>query len=125
VRIVNKKKPPPGAIPLERLLLDKGFQRNYDIEFKTALDAELHGNAAANIRRKDTNRETAKQARIEQGLRTKAAIKAIMAKHPMDAKPGEIWPYIEAALEMKISKTHAYQVMRHIREKELKTKQSK
>jgi hypothetical protein len=101
VRIVNKKKP-PGAIPLSALIPSKGFQRNYDIEFKTALDTELHGNAAANIRRKNTLREQARLAREAKGRETYLAIKAIMdryqERHGEIAKPREVWPDVQRAI---------------------------
>jgi len=120
------KKKPQDAIPLDRLLLDDGFRRNLKIERKSAdrderlidaVDEALHGNAAANIRRKDTNRETAKQAKIKQGLKTKATIKAIMAKHPPDAKPRDIWPDVRDAIgEMSsITERHFRKVLREIK----------
>jgi hypothetical protein len=36
----------PAGIPLSALIKSDGFKRNYDIEFKTALDAEVAAAAA-------------------------------------------------------------------------------
>jgi hypothetical protein len=131
VRSVSKKKP-PEAIPLERLLLSKGFKRNLDIERRyanrdqnliDALDKALHDNAAANLHRRDSNRKTAKKAREAKGNETYSTIKAIMGKHSKTAKPREIWPEVRAAIGG--TERHFRKVRLKVIEEELKTKQSK
>jgi hypothetical protein len=72
---------------------------------KVVADAETLEN------RNNTNRETAKQARIERGLRTKATIKTVMERHPKDAKPRDIWPDVRDAVgELNITEAHFREV---------------
>lgn len=119
------------SIPLERLLLDKGYERNIAIERKSAvrdqklidaLDEEKRRNAVENIRRRDASREGAYQAKIAQGAKTKKTIRNVMARHRKDATNGEIWPAVESKLLMKIGKRHAYEVMNEIRREQKQSK---
>jgi hypothetical protein len=59
----NKK---PEGIPLSALIKGDGFKRNYDIEFKVALDAEIAAAAARGAQaQSNLDREGKKLARTQ------------------------------------------------------------
>jgi hypothetical protein len=58
--VSSPKKPPapaPEGIPLAALYSDPKFKRNYDIEFKVALDEDMRRNAARGAKLPPDNRK--------------------------------------------------------------------
>ena len=53
----------PEGIPLAALIAGKGFKRNYDIEFKEALDETLHRDAIDGAKHKAAQRAKAQKPR--------------------------------------------------------------
>jgi hypothetical protein len=97
------------GIPLERLLLDKGFKRNLDIERRSAnrdqrvvdaLEEALYRNAIENIAHKDRQSEKAKRprGRGDDGRTRREIIAEVARLHP-DASPEELLPHVNSASE--------------------------
>jgi hypothetical protein len=88
----------PEGIPVSQLIGTRGFKRNYDIEFKEALDAELHSNALTGIKHKDRQREKAKKPR-GRGTdgRTMRALIADAARRYDGLTPLELLPHVNSA----------------------------
>jgi hypothetical protein len=85
----------PEGIPVASLISSKGFKRNYDIEFKEALDETLHRDAVAGGKHKATQREKAQQPR--KGHRTLEIVEQAARGLP-DGTLEEIYPHVQSAL---------------------------
>jgi hypothetical protein len=88
----------PEGIPLSALIKGDGFKRNYDIEFKTALDADLQRNAVAGIKHNDRQRERAKRPRgVGTDGRTMRELIAAEARSHDGLTPLELLPHVNSA----------------------------
>ncbi len=108
----------PEGIPLAALIAGKGFKRNYDIEFKEALDETLHRDAIDGAKHKAAQRAKAQKPRGagDDGRTMRQVIASIMRLYPSET---DLWPHIQSAIEangMKpISEKHARAVVLKIR----------
>ncbi len=84
----------PKGIPISALIKSRGFQRNYEIEFKKALDAELLSNAVVGIKHKDGQREKARQPRNKM-----REVIAAESKQRPDLSPLELLPHVNSAAD--------------------------